>query len=103
MEGHGEREAGIRRRRKCHSACVQPPPIGARVEARLAWPEPASSSGHVCKPSRSSDPRVVFPVPRFYTHRSSAVTPPTVTVSFTWCRFFTPVIRRCRGTSAAFT
>jgi len=32
--------------------------LGARVEARLAWPKLPSESGHLCKPSRSSHPRV---------------------------------------------
>jgi hypothetical protein len=43
-----------------------PLPIGARVEARLAWSKLPSPSDHNCKPSRSSYPRVVFPKARAY-------------------------------------
>ncbi|MBT8482901.1 MAG: four helix bundle protein, partial [Myxococcales bacterium] len=38
IEGLGKRrDMGRSRRRKCQSAKQQPPQIGARVEARLAW------------------------------------------------------------------
>jgi hypothetical protein len=54
-------DMALSRRRKCQSARQQPPQIGARAEARLAWPDPASSSGHLCRPSRSQHPRVAAP------------------------------------------
>ena len=59
--GAGKRVMGWSRRRKCQSARQQPAPIGARAEARLAWSKPSSASDHICKPSRSSNPRIVFP------------------------------------------
>ncbi len=34
--------------------------IGVSAEARLAWPPAPSPTGHVCRPSRSRNPRVVF-------------------------------------------
>jgi hypothetical protein len=59
--GAGERDARVRRRRKCQSARQQPPQIGARAEGRLAWPQAPSPSGHLCKAPRSSYPRVALP------------------------------------------
>ena len=50
------RDMGWRGRAKCQSAWLQPPPIGAPPEARLAWPDPPCSSGHLCKPSRPVKP-----------------------------------------------
>ena len=34
--------------------------MGASAEARLAWPQAPSPSGHLCKPTRPQGPRVVF-------------------------------------------
>ena len=34
--------------------------LGASSEARLAWPNLTCASGQLCKPSRSTHPRVVF-------------------------------------------
>ena len=51
---------GCSGRAKCQSACMQPPPIGAPPERRLAWAKPTSASAHLCKPSRSVEPRVAF-------------------------------------------
>ena len=35
--------------------------LGASAEGRLAWPQASSPSGHICKPPRPAQPRVVFP------------------------------------------
>ena len=40
--------------------------LAASSEARLAWSELASESDHICKPSRSTQPRVAsFSAPRY--------------------------------------
>ncbi len=68
MEGRRKRrDVGRSRRRVCQSARQRPPRIGACDEARLAWPQASSPSGHLCKPSRSAQPHVApFPAPRWY-------------------------------------
>jgi len=60
------RDGGRSRRRKCQSARQQPPQIGARAEARLAWSPPSSPTDQICKPSRSTQARVApFSAPRY--------------------------------------
>ena len=74
VEGPGKRrDMGRSRRRKCQSARQQPPQIGARAEARLAWSKLPSASEHKCKPSRSAQPRVApFSEPREVSASASA-------------------------------
>ncbi len=66
MRGSEKRDGGWSGRAKCQSARQQPPPIGAPPEARLAWPDPPSSSGHLCKPSRPVKPPSCFSEPRVH-------------------------------------
>jgi len=51
---------GFRRRMSDKRPCVHPPPIGASIEGRLAWPPSPSSFGHFCKPTRPLKPRVAL-------------------------------------------